>query len=130
MTLRSLLFTSLFIVSISAFAQQKTEESKPVKNAHNVTAIMLETDDIEDLRKFDWNEMLEMLSENTNDDKEFKFTLSYSNPNKKKEDEFSYDNFKFSVSGKSKDAKKLLKNSQKVVTRFLKNYDEKHSAEH
>ena len=130
MTLRSLLFTSLFIVSISAFAQQKTEESKPVKTTHNVTAIMLETDDIEDLRKFDWNEMLEMLSENTNDDKEFKFTLSYSNPDEKKGDEFSYDNFKFSVSGKSKDAKKLLKNSQKVVTRFLKNYDEKHSAKH
>ena len=123
MKLRSLLFTTFLIFSLTTFAQNdKTTNDSIVTNS--VTAINIDTDNVDDLRNFDWEEMLEFFSENEAD-QEFKFSIAYQNPDKKEDGKLSYDNFKFSVTGKSKDAEKLLKNTEKVVSKFVKIYDQK-----
>ncbi|UAB83948.1 hypothetical protein INR75_17520 [Zunongwangia sp. SCSIO 43204] len=123
MKLRFLLFATFLTLSLTTFAQRDEAKNDSIFS-NNVTAINIDTDNVDDLRNFDWEEMLEFFNENEAD-QEFKFSIAYQNPDKKEKGKFSYDNFKFSVTGKSKDAEKLLKNTEKVVSKFVKIYDQK-----
>ncbi len=128
MKLRSLLFATFLTFSLTTFAQRDEAKNDSIVS-NSVTAINIDTDNVDDLRNFDWEEMLDFFSENEAD-QEFKFSIAYQNPDKKEEGKFSYDNFKFSVTGKSKDAEKLLQNTEKVVSKFVKIYDQKSTDKH
>jgi hypothetical protein len=115
MKTKNILVGILFLMSVATYAQ--TEKNLKIESKTAVTELKVETENIDELKNFDWNMVKEMFEEN---DSEQEITLAFAYVNKSKIDKFKVrvDNFEIKLKGKTADLDKLtsqLRNSIKKL---------------
>jgi len=111
MKTKNILLGILSLMTFATYAQ--TEKNKAIKTKTAVTELKVETENLDELKNFDWNMVKEMFQEN---DAEQEITLAFAYINKSEIDKSKVrvDNFEMKLTGKTADIDKLtarLKNS-------------------
>lgn len=94
----------LSLMIFTTYAQ--TEENKIIEPKSAVTELKVETENIDDLKNFDWNMVKEMFQEN---DANQEITIAFAFENKSEIDKSKVrvDNFEFQLTGKTADLDNL-----------------------
>lgn len=104
MKTRNILFGIFSLVTVATYAQ--SEKSKIVESKTAVTELKVETENLNELKNFDWNMVKELFQEN---DAEQEITLAFAYVNKSEIDKSKVrvNNFEMKYTGKMKDLDKL-----------------------
>jgi hypothetical protein len=110
MKTKNLLLGLFSLVTFAAYAQ--TEKSKKVALRTAVIELKVETENLDELKNFDWNTVKEMFQEN---DAEQEITLVFAYVNKSDIDKSKVrvDNFEVKLTGKTADLDKLTSRLKK-----------------
>lgn len=104
MKTKNILFGILALLTFASYSQTVKKNITETKSA--ITEFLVETDNIEELKSFDWSMVAEMFQEN---DENQEITLGFSYVNKSEIDKTKVrvDNFEFKVTGKTSNLKNL-----------------------
>ncbi|SHF06004.1 hypothetical protein SAMN05444278_1383 [Psychroflexus salarius] len=104
MKTRNILIGILTLLTFATYAQNEKNEKVETKTA--VTELKVETENLDELKNFDWNMVKEMFKEN---DAEQEITLAFAYVNKSEIDKSKVrvDNFEMKLTGKTADLDKL-----------------------
>jgi hypothetical protein len=104
MKTKNILFVILALLTFASYSQTVKKNMTETKSA--ITEFLVETDNIEELKSFDWSMVAEMFQEN---DENQEITLGFSYVNKSEIDKTKVrvDNFEFKVTGKTSNLKNL-----------------------
>jgi hypothetical protein len=104
MKTKNILFVILALLTFASYSQTVKKNMTETKSA--LTEFLVETDNIEELKSFDWSMVAEMFQEN---DENQEITLGFSYVNKSEIDKTKVrvDNFEFKVTGKTSNLKNL-----------------------
>ncbi len=104
MKTKIILIGILSLLTFASFAQTVKKNINETKSA--ITEFIVETDNIEELKNFDWNMVEEMFQEN-DENQEITLGFSYVNKSEIDKSKVRVDNFEFKVTGKTSDLKNL-----------------------
>jgi hypothetical protein len=111
----------LGILSLMTFATySQSEKSQKVESKTAVTELKVETENLNELKNFDWNMVKEMFAEN---DSEQEITLAFAYANKTEvtdKSKVSIDDFEFKIVGKIADIENMIKSTKSSVEKFIK----------
>lgn len=104
MKTKNILLGIFSLMTFATYAQ--TEKSENVESKTVVTELKVETENLDELKNFDWEMVKEMFQEN---DAEQEITLAFAFVNKSEIDESKVrvDNFEMKLTGKTADLDKL-----------------------
>ena len=104
MKTKNILIGILSLLTFASYAQTVKKNITETKGA--ITEFLIETNNIEELKSFDWSMVAEMFQEN---DENQEITLGFSYVNKSEIDKTKVrvDNFEFKVTGKTSNLKNL-----------------------
>ena len=104
MKTKNILIGILSLLTFASYAQTVKKNTTETKSA--ITEFLIETNNIEELKSFDWSMVAEMFQEN---DENQEITLGFSYVNKSEIDKTKVrvDNFEFKVTGKTSNLKNL-----------------------
>ncbi|WP_238300022.1 hypothetical protein [Polaribacter irgensii] len=104
MKTKNILIGILSLLTFASYAQTVKKNITETKSA--ITEFLIETNNIEELKSFDWSMVAEMFQEN---DENQEITLGFSYVNKSEIDKTKVrvDNFEFKVTGKTSNLKNL-----------------------
>jgi Tfp pilus assembly protein PilE len=104
MKTKNILFGILALLTFASYSQTVKKNITETKSA--IMEFLVETDNIEELKSFDWSMVAEMFQEN---DENQEITLGFSYVNKSEIDKTKVrvDNFEFKVTGKTSNLKNL-----------------------
>ena len=104
MKTKNILLGILSLMTFATYAQTEKSEKTETKTA--VTELKVETENLDELKNFDWNMVKEMFEEN---DSEQEITLAFAYVNKSEIDKSKVrvDNFEMKLTGKTADFDKL-----------------------
>lgn len=116
MKTQNILFLLLSFLTFATYAQ--TEKSVKVESESAVTELNVKTENLEELKNFDWNMVKEMFQEN---DAEQEITLAFSYVNKSEIDKsiIRVDNFEMKFTGKTADLDKLTASLKMTFDRLV-----------
>ena len=117
MKTKNILLGILSLITFSSYAQ--TEKHEKVASKTAVTEFKIETENLDELKTFDWEELERMFEEN---DSEQNITLAFVYMNKSETDKTKVrvDNFEMKLTGKTSDLDKLM---QRFKNSFEKLYE-------
>ena len=104
MKTKNILLGFFSLMTFATYAQ--TEKSEKVESKTAVTELKVETENLDELKNFDWNMVKDMFQEN---DAEQEITLAFAYVNKSEIDKSKVrvDNFEMKLTGKTADLDKL-----------------------
>ena len=110
MKTKNILLGIFSLISFVTYAQ--TEKSEKVETKTAVTELKMETENLDELKNFDWNMVKEMFEEN---DSEQEITLAFAYVNKSETDKTKVrvDNFEMKLTGKKADLDKMTSRLKK-----------------
>ncbi|TYB75849.1 hypothetical protein [Bizionia myxarmorum] len=110
MKTKNILLGILSLITFATYAQ--TEKSQKVESKTAVTELKVETENLDELKNFDWNMVKEMFEEN---DSEQEITLAFAYVNKSEIDKSKVrvDNFEMKLTGKKADLDKMTSRLKK-----------------
>lgn len=110
MKTKNILLGIFSLMTFATFAQ--TEKSEKVESKTAVTELKVKTENLDELKNFDWNMVKEMFEEN---DAEQEITLAFAYVNKSDIDKSKVrvDNFELKLTGKTADLAKLTSRLKK-----------------
>lgn len=103
----------ILLVSSAAFSQQEAPKFEVVTG---ISSFDISADDIDELRDFDWNFVLESFKNNP-PNKPISISFQYSKDAKLGETDI--DGFSFKVSGKSSEAQEIVDKSERLIREFI-----------
>lgn len=117
MKTKNILLGILSLITFTSYAQ--TEKHEKVTSKTAVTEFKIETENLDELKTFDWEELERMFEEN---DSEQNITLAFVYMNKSETDKTKVrvDNFEMKLTGKTSDLDKLM---QRFKNSFEKLYE-------
>jgi hypothetical protein len=110
MKTKNILLGILSILSFATYAQ--TEESKVIETKSAVTELKVETENLDDLKNFDWKSIKEIFQEN-DENQEITLTFAYVNTSKIDKSKVRVDNFEMKLTGKTANLEKLTSRLKK-----------------
>lgn len=115
MKTKNILLGIFSLMTFATYAQ--TEKNKKVESKTAVTELKVETENLDELKNFDWNMVKEMFQEN---DAEQEITLAFAYVNKSEIDKSKVrvDNFKMKLTGKTADLDKLTAKLKKSFNKL------------
>jgi hypothetical protein len=110
MKTKNILLGIFSLLTFATYAQ--TEKSKKVESKTAVTELKVETENLDELKNFDWNMVKEMFQDN---DAEQEITLAFAYVNKSEIDKSKVrvDNFEMKLTGKKADLDKMTSRLKK-----------------
>ena len=110
MKTKNILLGIFTLLTFSTYAQNEKKEKVETKTA--VTELKVETENLDELKNFDWSILKEIFQEN---DAEQEITLAFAYVNKSEVDKSKVrvDNFEMKWTGKTSDLDKLTKTMKK-----------------
>ena len=105
----------LFIITTNVFSQNKEQI---ISSTESVSKFHLQTDNIQDLKDFDWSTLKELFKGNE-PNKIVKLVFQYENESKKRNSKPNIKNLKFEMSGTTAELPDLLEKAQKMVDNFI-----------
>lgn len=105
----------LFIITTNVFSQNKEQI---ISSTESVSKFHLQTDNIQDLKDFDWSTLKELFQGNE-PNKIVKLVFQYENESKKRNSKPNIKNLKFEMSGTTAELPDLLEKAQKMVDNFI-----------
>jgi hypothetical protein len=115
MNTKNILLGIFSLMTFATYAQTEKSEKAETKTA--VTELKVETENLDELKNFDWNMVKEMFQEN---DAEQEITLSFAYVNKSDIDKSKVrvDNFEMKLTGKTADLEKLTARLKKLFDKL------------
>lgn len=115
MKTKNILLGIFSLITFTNYAQTKKSEKVETKTA--VTKLKVETENLEELKNFDWNMVKEMFQEN---DSEQEITLAFAYVNKSEIDKSKVrvDNFEMKLIGKTADLDELTAKLKKSFNKL------------
>jgi Tfp pilus assembly protein PilE len=104
MKTKNILFGILALLTFASYSQTVKKNITETKSA--IMEFLVETDNIEELKSFDWSMVAEMFQEN-DENQEITLGFSYVNESEIDKTKVRVDNFKFKVTGKTSNLKNL-----------------------
>ncbi|MFT4643804.1 MAG: hypothetical protein ACI8ZX_000200 [Planctomycetota bacterium] len=110
MKTKNILLGIFSLLTFATYAQ--TEKSKKVESKTAVTELKVETENLDELKNFDWNMVKEMFQDN---DAEQEITLAFAYVNKSEinKSKVRVDNFEMKLTGKKTDLDKMTSRLKK-----------------
>jgi hypothetical protein len=112
---KNILFGIFSLMTFATYAQ--TENSEKAESKTSVTEFKVETENLDELKNFDWDMVKEMFQEN---DAEQEITLAFAYVNKSITDKskIRVDNFEMKLTGKTADLDKLMARLKKAFDKL------------
>tara|TARA_B110000090_G_scaffold126837_1_gene140232 strand:+ start:316 stop:690 length:375 start_codon:yes stop_codon:yes gene_type:complete len=104
MKTKNILFGILALLTFASYSQTVKKNITETKSA--IMEFLVETDNIEELKSFDWSMVAEMFQEN-DEHQEITLVFSYVNKSEIDKTKVRVDNFEFKVTGKTANLKNL-----------------------
>lgn len=101
---KNILLGIFSLLTIATYAQ--TEKSKTIETKSAVTELKVETENLDELKNFDWDMVKEMFEEN-DENQEITLAFVYMNKSEIDKSKVRLDNFEFKVTGKTSELENL-----------------------